>query len=245
MSKGKKLPLLGFDVVLGEKSHPPDQLRNGWGIDDNSLFNNIVSYIDTIDANQPWMIGVLTTGTHSPYLIPKDYKPELKNSRQRAIQYADDALSELMHNLEARNLLENTTVLITADESRAIAGINAVENDVALSWLPLIIVSPDQPAQLISDYVVNSQFQDIVWELLYNKPTGSIRKSRHSIVFGNVLSKRLLWYEPDNQKLLVCQTSDFACGIYNDVSDLGNLDNVRPVRQAFFPALKAIVEKYE
>ncbi len=243
MSKDKILPLLGFDVLIGDEMHPTFQPRGGWGVDDRSLFENVISHIDSLDKNRPWMVGVLTTGTHSPYFVPENYLPDADNDRYRALRYLDEAIEQLIDSLESRGLLEDTVVVITADESRETTGKGFLQDEIALNWLPLVLLIPDNTEPLkVSDYTVSSDLSELIWTLLEEHqnalPAGD---GNDAFIFGNIISGRVIWYDTVEQKLLVCDNREFACGVYSGVSDLANLDGIESIKQAYFPQLKKLV----
>ncbi|MFK8078991.1 MAG: LTA synthase family protein [Granulosicoccus sp.] len=245
MSKDQILPLLGFDTVFGDEQHPEHQARSGWGIDDKSLFTNALNHIDSLDPDSPWMLGILNTGTHSPYFSPDDFLPESTDNRYRALRYLDEAIFELIEGLKARQLLNNTVVVITSDESREMPGGMILENEIALGWLPLILMTPETESQSINEYVMNSELPGIILNSLGKEKFEESSYKKNSIVFGNVITNRLVWYDISTQELLSCNTQSFVCGLYGEVSDLANLTKVKPLQQAYFPNLEALIKKYE
>ncbi len=241
MSKDKMLPILGFDEIKGDGAFEAWHSRNGWGVDDLTLFENVIATIDVQPEEQPWMIATLTTGTHAPYNIPSDFLPSEPSDRIRALKWADEAVGFLTQALEARNLLENTIVVFTSDESREQSGGTPLEDEIALNWLPLIILDSDSPAGESRDYIMAS---DLPF-LLMGKVTGTeqaiSRATSEPIVFGNIIGRRFFWYEPTSLELWACDTADFACGQYSEVADLGDLSQISSVKKAFFPNLQAVV----
>ena len=89
MAKDEMLPMLGFDLLQGDEAFDGWHSRNGWGVDDLTLFEKVVETIDAFPADQPWIVGALTTGTHSPYNIPADFLPDEPSDRIRALKWAD------------------------------------------------------------------------------------------------------------------------------------------------------------
>ena len=144
MNKGKVVPILGFSDTLGRAAWDTYYAVDGWGIDDRALFEHALEYISDRDPAQPWFVSVLTTGTHSPYNIPPDFRPDIPSDRMRALAYLDTAAAGLLAGLEERGLLDNTVVIFTSDESRENALEDPLKDQLILNWLPLIIRHPDR-----------------------------------------------------------------------------------------------------
>ena len=142
MRKDTILPLLGYDQVEGAESIPDPRLVNGWGVDDLTLFEAALDRIDGFAPDQPWLMSLLTTGTHSPYNIPNDFAPQIPRKRDRATHYADAALKALLDGLDERGLLDETVVIITSDESREYSPGTQLETDIHRSWLPFVVRHP-------------------------------------------------------------------------------------------------------
>ena len=121
MSKEPFLRTAGFDQVLSAEHVRPARAHGGWGIDDRTLFEEAFRKIVELEkTGGPWMLTVLTAGTHHPYreLVPESFKRLKKeNDEERAYRYADESAAWLVDELERSGRLRNTLVIVTSDES--------------------------------------------------------------------------------------------------------------------------------
>ncbi|MDQ7984484.1 LTA synthase family protein [Pseudomonas sp. G34] len=146
MAKDQIMPRMGFDKTLGR-----DWFRNtpyldfAWGMDDRSYFEGALSYVDGLRKQKtPWMLTLLTVGTHQPYSAPADYLERHGSAKQAAIAYLDDAIGDFLDGLQQRGVLDDTLVVVTSDESHGIENVR-----LASAWGFNLMLAPEQ-AQLPS-----------------------------------------------------------------------------------------------
>ncbi|MDR6710837.1 phosphoglycerol transferase MdoB-like AlkP superfamily enzyme [Pseudomonas hunanensis] len=144
MAKDRIMPHIGFESVHGLEWFSNDNyLEFPWGKDDRAFFEGAQNYVSQLrKAKQPWMLTLLTVGTHQPYSAPDDYLQRYDTPKQAAVAYLDDALGNFLDNLERQGVLKDTLVVITSDESHGIDGVR-----LASSWGFNLILAPEQ-AQL-------------------------------------------------------------------------------------------------
>ncbi len=241
MAKDEQLPRLGFDAISGADRFGTWYARNGWGVDDLTLLEGVMDEIDQFPAGEPWMIAALTTGTHAPYNVPADFLPDAPTERYRALRWLDAAIGQFVDGLRDRGLLDDTIVVITSDESRERIVGSPLANEIALNWLPLIILNTDEDPRVSTEIITSSDFP---W-LMLSQATGTDLAlpgtAKDSVLFGNVISGRFFWYGKQNQELLACETSNYTCGVFSQVTDLGNLEAIVPERVAVFPGLRDLI----
>ncbi len=75
MAKDRIMPHIGFDATRGrEWFRKPARLDFPWGMDDRSFFEGALDYVGQLRrGKQPWMLTLLTVGTHQPYSAPAAY----------------------------------------------------------------------------------------------------------------------------------------------------------------------------
>jgi len=141
MAKDKIMPHIGFDTTLGlEWFTNKNYLEFPWGKDDKAFFEGALDYVGQLKKQkQPWMLTLLTVGTHQPYSAPDDYLQRYETPKQAAVAYLDDALGEFLNGLERNGTLKDTLVVITSDESHGIDGVR-----LASSWGFNLTLSPEQ-----------------------------------------------------------------------------------------------------
>nr|WP_288357219.1 LTA synthase family protein [uncultured Pseudomonas sp.] len=146
MAKDQIMPRMGFDKTLGR-----DWFRNtpyldfAWGMDDKAYFEGALTYVDGLRKQKaPWMLTLLTVGTHQPYSAPADYLERHASAKQAAIAYLDDAVGDFLDGLQKRGVLDDTLVVVTSDESHGIENVR-----LASAWGFNLMLAPEQ-AQLPS-----------------------------------------------------------------------------------------------
>ncbi|MBX3190553.1 MAG: LTA synthase family protein [Labilithrix sp.] len=119
MLKDAFMPKSGFSQTMGGEVFDASYARSNWGVDDRAFFERTRKMVGELRAKQkPWMMTLLTVGTHHPYPVPASFEaPGPPDTFERAARYADVAVAELVRGLEEDGALEDTAVLITSDES--------------------------------------------------------------------------------------------------------------------------------
>ncbi|MFJ4454281.1 LTA synthase family protein [Pseudomonas sp. NPDC089392] len=144
MAKDRIMPHIGFDEVHGlEWFRNKNYLDFPWGKDDRAFFEGALNYVGKLQKqDKPWMLTLLTVGTHQPYSAPAEYLERYDTPKQAAVAYLDDALGAFLDNLESQGVLKDTLVVVTSDESHGIDGVR-----LASSWGFNLTLAPEQ-AQL-------------------------------------------------------------------------------------------------
>jgi len=144
MAKDRIMPHIGFESVHGlEWFSNKNYLEFPWGKDDRAFFEGALDYVGQLRQQQrPWMLTLLTVGTHQPYSAPADYLARYDTAKQAAVAYLDDAIGAFLDNLERQGVLKDTLVVVTSDESHGIDGVR-----LASSWGFNLTLAPEQ-AQL-------------------------------------------------------------------------------------------------
>nr|WP_156310035.1 LTA synthase family protein [Pseudomonas sp. TDA1] len=144
MAKDRIMPHIGFDSVHGlEWFRNKNYLDFPWGKDDRAFFEGALDYVGQLrKQDKPWMLTLLTVGTHQPYSAPADYLERYNTPKQAAVAYLDDAIGAFLDNLERQGVLKDTLVVVTSDESHGIDGVR-----LASSWGFNLTLAPEQ-AQL-------------------------------------------------------------------------------------------------
>jgi len=140
MAKDKIMPHIGFDATHGlEWFSNANHLEFPWGKDDKAFFEGALDYVGQLkQQKQPWMLTLLTVGTHQPYSAPEDYLARYETPKQAAVGYLDDALEQFLSGLERQGVLKDTLVVITSDESHGIDGVR-----LASSWGFNLTLAPE------------------------------------------------------------------------------------------------------
>ena len=128
--KHKLLKYMGFEEMLGLGQLREGNDVRGWGLADNSLYDETFNRIYRLSTQQtPWFVSTLNLGTHHPYSAPKNFMPDMKSAQRRAYLYADQQLAKFIRRLDSAGFLENTIVIVTTDEVRPLGRLAKKYND--------------------------------------------------------------------------------------------------------------------
>ncbi|MCF6224764.1 MAG: LTA synthase family protein [Xanthomonadales bacterium] len=113
----------GFDKVWGwedfeeEERFQAEEARNWWGLHDQDLFDFATQRIIDLQEEKPFHISLLTIGTHlKGFSSPSCKKYKGGSDRYiNAIHCLDQLLGKFVSNIQEKNLLENSIMIITAD----------------------------------------------------------------------------------------------------------------------------------
>jgi phosphoglycerol transferase MdoB-like AlkP superfamily enzyme len=141
MAKDKIMPRMGFSQTHGrEWFRKKPHLEFAWGMDDKSYFEGVLTYVQRLrKQKQPWMLTLMTVGTHQPYAADKDYLARYDSPKQAAVGYLDDAIDNFLSGLEKQGVLKDTLVIITSDESHGLEGVR-----LASAWGFNLVLAPEQ-----------------------------------------------------------------------------------------------------
>nr|WP_286675071.1 LTA synthase family protein [Pseudomonas subflava] len=139
MAKDQIMPHMGFQQTHGRdwfKNKP--YLEFPWGMDDRAYFEGALKYVEQLRQNKrPWMLTLLTVGTHQPYSAPSEYLERYPTAKQAAIGYLDDAVADFLDGLEKQGVLEDTLVIVTSDESHGLENVR-----LASAWGFNLVFAP-------------------------------------------------------------------------------------------------------
>jgi hypothetical protein len=140
MGKDRFMPLIGFHEVHGsEWFTEANPYPFEWGAIDAVLFRGARAYIaDLRKKEQPWMLTLLTVGTHQPYAVPDEIVARYPDRRAATVDQLDQALGRFIEDLRADGVLEDTLVVIASDESHG-----AEIGDWTSSWGMGMVLAPE------------------------------------------------------------------------------------------------------
>jgi len=119
MGKDLVMPAVGFQEVHGKEWFAePDEYPFEWGVSDSAFFRGARKYIAGLQAAQhPWMMTLLTVGTHQPYSAPDDIAARYPSRKDASVALLDQAVAEFIRALKQDGVLNDTLVIFTSDES--------------------------------------------------------------------------------------------------------------------------------
>ncbi len=129
---------LGYDDVIGKSEYDIDEVI-GLGLSDKSFFRQSVEKLKTIsDEHDKFYCTMIMLTNHTPFYVNDGYRVELdvkevdENGKEvintypymegtklgrylKSVHYADEALGELMQELEEADLLDDTVIVLYGD----------------------------------------------------------------------------------------------------------------------------------
>ena len=236
MMKDQFMRRIGFGRVLGNAHFAHARSRTNWGVDDATLFEGARREIDALEKNPaPWMMTVLTVGTHHPFNVPDDASVEGFSGFERAARFVDQSLKTFIESLEDDGILENTLVLITSDESRGLpeqAEVDPLTLLLSRNWSFLIALTPEKSHELIDTPFLQSDLSLSILDYVAQAPGQSppdldagggrslFRRyaTPRPISFANTYQRRI-FHLPPGGDLAVCREDLSACSRFETPSN--------------------------
>ena len=144
MLKDQFMPEIGFQRVLGREWFAQAYARGIWGVDDRAFLEQSLDLIDELkESHRPWFLTLLSVGTHHPFVVPPEFRADLKQDSLRALAYLDLAVGDFARSLEERGVPDDTLVLFTSDESMGVRAHADLTNTLSQNWGFLIARVPE------------------------------------------------------------------------------------------------------
>lgn len=224
MLKDQFMKRSGFFRYYGDQWFKQAYERNTWGVDDRAYFEQSLQMVRELQLKgTPWFMAMLTVGTHDPYNVPLRFDSGFpKDSMGHAVAYLDNALEEFIKALQDMNVLENTLVLITSDES---AGLDQGDDDMtkklSQNWGVLIVISPGKERIDVQEKF--GQIDLAVSILDYLGLRDNIQQFAGRSIFREYENDRILFFANRNMigsidasdDLLLCWDEFKACNKYD------------------------------
>jgi len=226
MGKDQVMPNVGFQQVHGnEWFTEPDPYPFMWGKTDPVFFRGARQYIAGLQArDKPWLLTLLTVGTHQPYAVPDDIVAKYPNRMIATVAILDQAVADFLKGIQADGVLDDTLVLITSDESHG--------DDIgewASIWGLMAILAPegrDLPRIKEGGYGLVDVEASVLDYLGLPVPDSIIgrsmfreyRQPRDMVSFTN---NKLRWLTSDNRRFECYQNG--SCGVGTAASLIGPL----------------------
>lgn len=121
--RDKFLAAHGVDAIIGADGRS-DRAINSWGIDDDTMFQEVLDWIDA-GGDQPFFAFAYTIETHHPYVAPLErHDFGIRDDEEfdrylNAVRGADAKIARLLQELERRGLADSTVVAVTSDHGEA------------------------------------------------------------------------------------------------------------------------------
>ncbi|MFT5482268.1 MAG: phosphoglycerol transferase MdoB-like AlkP superfamily enzyme [Halieaceae bacterium] len=120
---------LPFDKIVGSNTLTSTERKanklNSWGVTEEYAWSLAMDWLDTDQSSQqPFFLHYMTVSSHHPYSYPKSllapYPSQGNLNRFRnSLFYADTLITNMIEDLKARGLKDNTLLVITGDHGQA------------------------------------------------------------------------------------------------------------------------------
>ena len=141
MGKDRFMPAIGFQHVHGsEWFTDPEPYPFEWGATDPTFFKGARKYINNLEAEgKPWMLTLLTVGTHQPYAVPEEIAAKYPSRKAAIISILDQSVAKFIKDLRKDGILDDTLVIVTSDESHG-----STIAEWICSWATAIVMVPEK-----------------------------------------------------------------------------------------------------
>ncbi|HJT32985.1 MAG TPA: sulfatase-like hydrolase/transferase [Pirellulales bacterium] len=112
----------GVEQLIDASQHPGQEI-NSWGINDQTMLEDVLAWIDR-EPGRPFFAFAYTNETHHPYVAPQDHHDFGVDDGELAryldsVRGADAKIGWLMAELKKRGLADSTLVAVTADHGES------------------------------------------------------------------------------------------------------------------------------
>jgi lipoteichoic acid synthase len=116
-------PHMGIDHYHSIEDYQPGE-EIGMGLSDEEFFRQTIDFLSR--SNQPYYGMAITLTSHTPFVIPEKYRGLEFESKYgntsaahylQSIHYTDMAIGKLIEDMKAKDMLENTVIVIYGDHA--------------------------------------------------------------------------------------------------------------------------------
>jgi len=168
----------GFEDFYGKESLDGEGFDEAsyFGWEDDVMVEPVLKWIDE-HKDQRWYLSMLTLTAHHPYAVPagwdmRKYAPtKAKNDYLNAVAYVDRTLEKLMAGLDARGVLDDTTLIVVGDHGEGFGEHGRSQHDAVIYeegiHIPMVVagagVAPGSRIQGLRQNIdVLSTFVDVL-----------------------------------------------------------------------------------
>jgi phosphoglycerol transferase MdoB-like AlkP superfamily enzyme len=113
----------GFNHFIEQSDFKDSVFANAWGVSDEDLFRRGLKELDKLHAGgKPFFATMLTVSNHRPYTYPEGRIPEIEQTRENAVKYADHALGYFFREAKTHDFYTNTMFVVMGDHGARVYG---------------------------------------------------------------------------------------------------------------------------
>ena len=131
----------GFERIVSKNDYPAEKILSALGVPDDYLYEHATGDLTGLhQKGKPFFAAIMTGSDHSPFVIPKYFKPRHKESTLAIVEYVDWSVQKFMKMASQEEWFDNTIFVFVADHGASLDK----RYDMPLSYLhsPLIFYAP-------------------------------------------------------------------------------------------------------
>ena len=137
----------GFDDIYSQENYPADKVVNGFGVQDDFLFQYALPVLDRqAQSGQSFFSVLLTISNHPPYIIPRS-----RTTEEQIVEYADWSIRNFMTEALKRPWADNTLFVLLGDHGKLV-GTPECESPQSYNHIPLMIYGRDIAPRIVDAY---------------------------------------------------------------------------------------------
>ena len=142
----------GFDDIYSQENYPADKVVNGFGVQDDFLFQYALPVLDRqAQSEQPFFSVLLTISNHPPYIIPPYFHPRSRTTEEQSVEYADWSIRNFMTDALKRPWADHTLFVLLGDHGKLV-GTPECESPQSYNHIPLMIYGRDIAPRIVDAY---------------------------------------------------------------------------------------------
>ncbi len=142
----------GFDDIYAQENYPEEKVVNGFGVQDDFLFQYALPVLDRqAQSGIPFFSVLLTISNHPPYIIPGHFHPHSDKPENQIVEYADRCIRDFMTEAAQRPWYDNTIFVLLGDHGKLV-GTPECESPQSYNHVPLMIYGKDITPRMINDF---------------------------------------------------------------------------------------------
>lgn len=208
---------MGYDKFYSKKEYNIDE-EIGLGLSDKSFFRQSLEKLETINSQHDKWYGLLIMLTnHTPFSDIGDHstysvniknedgteEPYLEGTKMgnylKSVHYADEAIGELMKNLDEKGMLDDTIIVLYGDHDAKLKT-GEFEKLYYSDYIDRVLIDPSKKIETIDDYAyeLNRKVPFIIWskDKLNTDYVGMFDKVMGMIDVSPTLENMLGTYNP-------------------------------------------------